>query len=117
MDIGTQSIYILISGRWFTAKSKAGPWTFVPPEELPKDFSRIPPGSPKAEVIVASVPGPFTPKSHGEEAMQPGDMPPAANPRLTGAARGGMLTLDIQSARGQLAPGPHGNLSRRIEPG
>lgn len=53
MDISTQSIYILISGRWFTAKKKDGPWTYVPAEELPKDFSRIPPGSAKADVRVS----------------------------------------------------------------
>jgi len=55
MDISSQSIYILVSGRWFHAKSKAGPWAYVPADDLPKDFALIPPGSPKADVR-ASVP-------------------------------------------------------------
>ncbi len=48
--------YVLISGRWFKSTSLYGPWTFVAPDQLPGDFSRIPPSSPKANVL-ASVPG------------------------------------------------------------
>lgn len=48
--------YVLISGRWFTATSLSGPWSYVPPKDLPADFARIPPGSPQA-IVLASVPG------------------------------------------------------------
>jgi hypothetical protein len=47
--------YVLLSGRWFSAASLAGPWTFAS-DKLPPDFSRIPDNSPKAAVL-ASVPG------------------------------------------------------------
>lgn len=56
MDIDTQALFVLLSGRWYTAASKAGPWTFVPPENLPPDFAKIPESSPKANVL-ASVAG------------------------------------------------------------
>jgi hypothetical protein len=51
-----QRYYVLISGRWFDASALEGPWAFVPYQELPKDFSKIPPTHPKANVLV-SVPG------------------------------------------------------------
>jgi hypothetical protein len=47
--------YVLLSGRWFRAKSLNGPWTFAG-GDLPSDFAKIPPASPKAAVL-ASVPG------------------------------------------------------------
>src|SRR6185295_1422915 len=47
--------YLLLSGRWFTAPSLKGPWTYVPPRDLPADFAKIPPGSPQGGVL-ASVP-------------------------------------------------------------
>jgi hypothetical protein len=51
----TNQFYYLTAGRWFTAGSLAGPWTFATPN-LPADFARIPPSSPAAQVL-ASVPG------------------------------------------------------------
>jgi hypothetical protein len=56
MDTKSQQYYVLLSGRWFRAKSLEGPWEWVPGEQLPADFSRIPPESPKAHVL-ASIPG------------------------------------------------------------
>jgi hypothetical protein len=56
MDIDSQSLYVLLSGRWFTAPSQAGPWTYVPAGQLPADFSHIPPGLPVSNAL-ASVPG------------------------------------------------------------
>lgn len=56
MDIDTQALYVLLSGRWFTAASQAGPWTYVASNQLPADFSRIPAGLPISNVL-ASVPG------------------------------------------------------------
>ena len=50
------NLYVLISGRWFTAASEYGPWQFVPGAKLPADFKNIPDSSPKA-VVKVSVPG------------------------------------------------------------
>jgi hypothetical protein len=47
--------YLLLSGRWFKAKSLRGPWAHVAPRDLPPDFAKIPPDSPRA-VVLASVP-------------------------------------------------------------
>jgi hypothetical protein len=51
-----QRYYVLLSGRWFNAKSPEGLWAFVPYRQLPKDFAKIPPTHPKANALV-SVPG------------------------------------------------------------
>jgi hypothetical protein len=56
MDVKSKSYFVLISGRWFTGASLAGPWTFVKPSDLPKSFNTIPPSSSKGPVR-ASVPG------------------------------------------------------------
>ena len=48
--------YVLISGRWFRAKSESGPWEYVAGNQLPPDFAKISPHDPKANVLV-SVPG------------------------------------------------------------
>jgi uncharacterized membrane protein YgcG len=56
MDLGAQQYYVLISGRWFTAKALEGPWSFVAGKSLPADFARIPPEHPMADVLV-SIPG------------------------------------------------------------
>lgn len=47
--------YLSISGRWFRAAGLGGPWSFAS-NDLPADFSLIPPGSPEGAVL-ASVPG------------------------------------------------------------
>lgn len=52
---GTNLIYFLTAGRWFSAPAFAGPWTFASPS-LPADFAKIPRESP-AYQVVASVPG------------------------------------------------------------
>jgi len=51
----TNQYYYLTAGRWFSASSLGGPWTFATPN-LPADFARIPPSRPAAQVL-ASVPG------------------------------------------------------------
>jgi hypothetical protein len=51
----TNEVYHLTQGRWFSAKSLDGPWTFATPD-LPEDFARIPQTSPASQVL-ASVPG------------------------------------------------------------
>ena len=47
--------YFLVAGRWFSAPGLQGPWVFAT-AELPADFARIPPNSPRGFVL-ASVPG------------------------------------------------------------
>ncbi|HNS17091.1 MAG TPA: hypothetical protein PKH94_06310 [Bacteroidales bacterium] len=57
MDIKTQDYYVLISGRWFSAKSlQDGSWNFVQPEDLPADFANIPADS-EMGGLRTSVPG------------------------------------------------------------
>ena len=51
----TQTYYYLAAGRWFSAQSLAGPWTFAS-LNLPPDFANIPLSNP-ASAILASVPG------------------------------------------------------------
>ena len=52
----TQDYYVLVSGRWFRAKSTDGPWAFVPANALPADFAQIPPDN-LASTVLASVAG------------------------------------------------------------
>ncbi len=56
LEIQAQRHYVVLSGRWFAAASLAGPWTHVPPDELPATFSDIPPASEMGHLLV-SVPG------------------------------------------------------------
>jgi len=55
-DTTSGLLYLLLSGRWFSAPARTGPWTFVPGSQLPSDFSQIPYDSPM-ENVLASVPG------------------------------------------------------------
>ncbi len=52
---GTNLYYYLAAGRWFSAPSLEGPWTFAT-ANLPADFANIPTSSPAAGVL-SSVPG------------------------------------------------------------
>lgn len=57
IDTQTQLRYVLLSGRWYRkAAGKGASWAFVPPEQLPPDFGRIPQSSTKGHVL-ASVAG------------------------------------------------------------
>jgi len=58
MDTQSQSYYILLSGRWYKSNALAAGngWTYVPSDQLPPDFAKIPEGSPKDNVL-ASVAG------------------------------------------------------------
>jgi hypothetical protein len=51
LTIETQDVYVLLSGRWYTTKSRQGPWTYVSADKLPEAFKRIPPGSAKGDVL------------------------------------------------------------------
>src|SRR5450631_1903162 len=57
MDETSQQYFVLISGRWYQTKAlNSNNWKFIPADQLPGDFARIPPGSPKDNVL-ASVAG------------------------------------------------------------
>lgn len=56
MDISSSKYYVVLSGRWYTAGSLKGPWTFVASDQLPGDFAKIPKGSEK-DAVLASVAG------------------------------------------------------------
>jgi hypothetical protein len=52
MEVATQHYYVLLSGRWYRSPSlDKGPWTYVPAEEMPSDFMKIPPGSAKGHIL------------------------------------------------------------------
>ena len=51
-EVASQEIYILLSGRWYSARSEAGPWEFRRPDELPESFSRIDPDSDYGYLLV-----------------------------------------------------------------
>jgi hypothetical protein len=51
----TGAFYYLVSGRWFSATSVKGPWTFATPN-LPPEFQKIPSEHPRSRVL-ASIPG------------------------------------------------------------
>jgi len=44
-ELASGEMYILLSGRWFSAKNEQGPWAFVRADKLPKSFQEIPPES------------------------------------------------------------------------
>ena len=56
MDTNTQEYYVLLSGRWYKSPQLTGGWQYTAANALPADFSRIPEGSPKDNVL-ASVAG------------------------------------------------------------
>jgi hypothetical protein len=55
-DKKEQSYYVLLSGRWYRAKSLEGPWRYVPADTLPREFAKIPETHRKGAVL-AAVPG------------------------------------------------------------
>jgi hypothetical protein len=57
MDETSQQYFVLISGRWFQTKNlNSDNWIYIAADQLPADFAKIPPGSPKDNVL-ASVAG------------------------------------------------------------
>lgn len=56
MDVPSQQYYVLLSGRWYRSASLSGNWQYIGADQLPDDFSRIPAGSEKDNVL-ASVAG------------------------------------------------------------
>ena len=72
-DTSSGDQYVLVSARWFRARTRGGPWQFVPGHELPPDFARIPPTCQAGEVL-ASIPG--TPQA--QEALIANEIPQTA---------------------------------------
>jgi len=53
MDITSQTYYLVISGRWFSAPQIDGPWQFVAANKLPADFAKIPETHPSGAVLAS----------------------------------------------------------------
>ena len=73
-DIRNQSVYVLLSGRWFAAASTDGPWKYVANNEVPADFAMIPETHPKGAALV-SVSG----TQQAQEAVIASDIPQTAS--------------------------------------
>jgi hypothetical protein len=75
MEIQSQVYYVLLSGRWYRkpAGKGKGTWSYLPPEQLPPDFGRIPVGSPKQHIL-ASVAG----TAQAREAVLDAEIPQTA---------------------------------------
>jgi len=84
-EINAQKTYTSLSGRWFSAASLDGPWTFVPPGSLPRDFASIPEDSPVGNVL-ASVPG----TDAAQDAMLDAQIPQTAAVKRDG------VTLEVK---------------------
>ncbi|MCX6272142.1 MAG: hypothetical protein NTU44_13170, partial [Bacteroidetes bacterium] len=55
LDNSSGKYYVLIGGRWYTADRLEGSWQSLPADQLPSEFSRIPEGWEKDNVL-ASIP-------------------------------------------------------------
>lgn len=51
INVTSQLYYVVISGRWFASSDLAGPWQFVPANQLPADFAKIPETAPAGAVL------------------------------------------------------------------
>jgi hypothetical protein len=56
LHLTDQRHFVLLAGRWYASTSLDGPWSYVPGNELPGDFSKISEDSQMATVLYA-VPG------------------------------------------------------------
>ncbi|MEZ0214060.1 MAG: carbohydrate-binding family V/XII [Xanthobacteraceae bacterium] len=94
LDPSTNLYYVLVSGRWFKAPGFAGPWSFVPGDQLPPSFAKISPTDPKSSVLV-SVPG--TPQA--KEARIAATIPQTAT-----VSRSTDLDVDYDGGAAKFAP-------------
>ncbi|MBS1565398.1 MAG: hypothetical protein JST39_13485, partial [Bacteroidetes bacterium] len=56
MNVSSQQYYVLLAGRWYRSNNLKSTWQYIPSNELPADFAKIPEGSSKDDVL-ASVAG------------------------------------------------------------
>ena len=56
LEVATQRHLIVLSGRWYGSVGLNGPWTHIPPDELPATLADIPDDSEMAHLLI-SVPG------------------------------------------------------------
>jgi hypothetical protein len=56
LETASRHYYVLLSGRWYRKPQGKGAWTYVPQEELPADFGRIP-ATPGMKHVLACVAG------------------------------------------------------------
>lgn len=70
LEVPTKQYYVVLSGRWYRARTLAGPWAYVDPAEVPKAFADVPKKSDKAEVL-AHVAGTDEAKDAMMDAMIP----------------------------------------------
>src|SRR5262249_34594575 len=85
LEVPTQKMFLVLSGRWYSSKTLEGPWVYVPPDKVPATFKKIPEDSAKGEVL-SHVPG--TPQA--EEAMADAQVPQVA------AVKRGRAKLQVQ---------------------
>jgi hypothetical protein len=76
-DVDSQQIFLLLAGRWFRSKSLDGPWRYVRGDQLPAAFSKVPPDSPKGNIL-ASVAG----TDQAEDAVADAEIPQTSAIRL-----------------------------------
>lgn len=69
-EVSSQALYVLLAGRWYRGMSPDGPWSFVRGDQLPASFKRVPPDSPKGNIL-ASVAG----TDQAEDAIADAEIP------------------------------------------
>ena len=69
-EVSSQALYVLLAGRWYRGPSPDGPWSFVRGDQLPSSFQRVPPDSPKGNIL-ASVAG----TDQAEDAIADAEIP------------------------------------------
>ncbi|HYQ89222.1 MAG TPA: carbohydrate-binding family V/XII [Candidatus Binatia bacterium] len=69
-EVSSQALYVLLAGRWYRSETTAGPWTFVRGDQLPESFQKVPPDSPKGNIL-ASVAG----TDQAEDAIADAEIP------------------------------------------
>jgi hypothetical protein len=52
LEVASQTYFVLLSGRWYSAESLDGPWSYVASDALPASFAEIPPDSENAHLLV-----------------------------------------------------------------
>jgi hypothetical protein len=50
-DLTSQNLFLVLAGRWYTARNFEGPWNFVASDQLPPDFAKIPASSSAGNVL------------------------------------------------------------------